>query len=61
MDLSPTVLLKSLLMNDVETAEKLGCLELEEEDLALSTYVCPGKNDYGSHLREVLTILEKEG
>ncbi len=61
MDLSPTVLLKSLLMNDVETAEKLGCLELEEDDLALSTYVCPGKNDYGSHLREVLTILEKEG
>ena len=61
MDLSSTMLLKSLLMNDVETAEKLGCLELEEEDVALYTYVCPGKNDYGPRLREVLTILEKEG
>lgn len=61
MDLSTTVLLKSLIMNDVETAERLGCLELVEEDLALCTYVCPGKNDYGPHLREVLTTLEKEG
>ena len=55
------VILKSLLMNDVETAEKLGALELDEEDVALCTFVCPGKNDYGPHLREVLTILEKEG
>jgi len=61
MDLPATVLLKSLLMNDVETAEKVGCLELDEEDVALCTYVCPGKNDYGPHLREVLTTLEKEG
>jgi Na+-transporting NADH:ubiquinone oxidoreductase subunit A len=61
MDLPTTVILKSLLMHDVETAEQVGCLELEEEDLALCTYVCPGKNDYGPHLREVLTTLEKEG
>ena len=61
MDLPTTVILKSLLMTDVETAEKLGCLELDEEDVALCTYVCPGKNDYGPHLRDVLTILEKEG
>ena len=61
MDLPTTVILKSLLMNDVETAENLGCLELDEEDVALCTFVCPGKNDYGPHLREVLTILEKEG
>ena len=61
MDLPTTVILKSLLMTDVETAERLGCLELDEEDVALCTYVCPGKNDYGPHLREVLTILEKEG
>lgn len=61
MDLMPTQLLKSLLMRDVETAERLGCLELTEEDLALCTYVCPGKNDYAPHLRDVLTIIEKEG
>lgn len=61
LDLMPTQLLKSLLMRDVETAERLGCLELDEEDLALCTYVCPGKNEYGPFLRDVLTTIEKEG
>jgi Na+-transporting NADH:ubiquinone oxidoreductase subunit A len=61
LDLMPTQLLKSLLMRDLETAEKLGCLELDEEDLALCTFVCPGKNDYGPFLRDVLTTIEKEG
>jgi Na+-transporting NADH:ubiquinone oxidoreductase subunit A len=60
-DLMPTQLLKSLLMCDIEVAEKLGCLELDEEDVAVCTFVCPGKNDYGPHLREVLTTIEKEG
>ncbi len=61
MDLLPTFLVRALVMHDVERAEKLGCLELEEEDVALLSFVCPGKIDYGVHLREVLTILEKEG
>jgi Na+-transporting NADH:ubiquinone oxidoreductase subunit A len=61
LDLMPTQLLKSLLMRDLETAERLGCLELDEEDLALCTFVCPGKNDYGPCLRDVLTTIEKEG
>jgi len=61
MDLMTTQLLKSLLMHDIETAERLGCVELDEEDLALCTYVCPGKNDYGPLLRDVLTSIEKEG
>ena len=60
-DLMPTQLLKSLLMRDVEVAERLGCLELAEEDLALCSFVCPGKNDYGPYLRDVLTLIEKEG
>ena len=60
-DLMPTQLLKSLLMRDVETAERLGCLELAEEDVALCSFVCPGKNDYGPCLRDVLTLIEKEG
>lgn len=60
-DLMPTQLLKSLLMRDVEVAERLGCLELAEEDVALCSYVCPGKNDYGPALRDVLTLIEKEG
>jgi Na+-transporting NADH:ubiquinone oxidoreductase subunit A len=61
MDLLPTFLLRSLFMNDVERAEELGCLELDEEDLALCSFVCPGKTEWGSYLRRVLTTIEKEG
>jgi len=61
MDLLPTFLLRALLMRDLERAEELGCLELTEEDVSLMTFVCPGKNDYGPHLRAVLDTLEKEG
>jgi Na+-transporting NADH:ubiquinone oxidoreductase subunit A len=60
-DLEPNYLLKALLTHDVERAEQLGCLELDEEDVAVCTFVCPGKNDYGPALREVLTVIEKEG
>lgn len=61
MDLMATHLLRALLVNDTVYAEKLGVLELDEEDLALCTLVCPCKNDYCSALRETLTTIEKEG
>lgn len=61
MDLLPTPLLRALVMHDVERAEELGCLELEEDDLALCSFVCPSKLDYGPALRRVLTTLEAEG
>jgi Na+-transporting NADH:ubiquinone oxidoreductase subunit A len=61
MDLMPTFLLRSLIVGDVERAEQLGILELDEEDLALCTYVCPGKTNYGPLLRKNLEIIEKEG
>lgn len=60
-DLMTTPLLRALVMNDVERAEELGCLELDEEDVAVCTFVCAGKNDYAPHLREVLNTLEREG
>jgi Na+-transporting NADH:ubiquinone oxidoreductase subunit A len=59
-DVEPTYLLKALITRDLERAEQLGCLELDEEDLALCTFVCPGKHDYARYLREVLLTLEKE-
>ena len=34
LDIMPTFLLRALLMDDLERAEALGCLELDEEDLA---------------------------
>ncbi|MFH1264754.1 MAG: Na(+)-translocating NADH-quinone reductase subunit A [Planctomycetota bacterium] len=61
LDILPTFLLRALEVDDVEQAEALGCLELDEDDLALSTFVCPGKGDFGVMLRRNLTIIEKEG
>lgn len=61
MDLMSTHLLRALTVGDVEWAEELGALELDEEDLALCSYVCPGKLDYGAALRKVLSTLEAEG
>ena len=61
LDILPTQLLRALLVGDTETAQALGCLELDEEDLALCTYVCPGKYEYGGILRDNLTRIEKEG
>lgn len=60
-DLEPTFLLKALVTGDLARAEELGCLEMDEEDLALCTFVCPGKNDYAPYLRRVLATIEKEG
>ncbi len=61
LDILPTVLLRDLLAGDTDGAQALGCLELDEEDLALCTYVCPGKYEYGPVLRGVLTRIEQEG
>lgn len=61
LDILPTYLLRAISVGDFETAEKLGCLELLEEDLSLCTYACPGKQDYAPMLRQVLDTIEKEG
>jgi len=61
MDILPTFLLRALLVQDIEKAEELGVLELDEEDLALCTFVDIGKNEYGPLLRQMLTTIEKEG
>ncbi|GAA0828743.1 MULTISPECIES: Na(+)-translocating NADH-quinone reductase subunit A [Marinomonas] len=61
MDILPTQLLRALVVNDTEQAQKLGALELDEEDLALCTYSCSGKFEYGPILRDCLTLIEKEG
>lgn len=61
LDILPTQMLRALVVGDVDTAVKLGVLELDEEDLALCTYVCPGKYEYGPILRDSLTRIELEG
>jgi len=61
MDIIATSLVKALAVGDTEKAKQLGCLELIEEDLALASFVCPGKNEFGTPLRQVLTSIELDG
>jgi Na+-transporting NADH:ubiquinone oxidoreductase subunit A len=60
LDILPTQLLRALVVGDIVAAQDLGCLELEEADLALCTYACAGKYEYGPILRDVLNRIEKE-
>ena len=60
-DYLPTQLLRSLIVGDIIEAVELGALELDEEDLALCTFVSPGKYEFGDILRDNLTRIEQEG
>ena len=60
LDILPTQLLRALVIGDLESAIELGVLELDEEDIALCTFACPGKYEYGPYLREMLSRIEKE-
>jgi Na+-transporting NADH:ubiquinone oxidoreductase subunit A len=61
LDILPTQLVRALVVGDTDMAQALGCLELNEEDLALCTFVDPGKHDFGPILRANLEQIEKEG
>ena len=60
-DILPTQLLRALLVGDTDMVQKLGGLELDEEDLALCSFVCHSKHEYGAVLRRNLEKIEKEG
>ncbi|KAA3615629.1 MAG: Na(+)-translocating NADH-quinone reductase subunit A [Calditrichaeota bacterium] len=61
MDVYPVYLAKSIMAEDIEEMEGLGILEVDEEDLALCSYICPSKNDFGKIVRQGLDLIEKEG
>lgn len=61
LDILATPLLKAIVVGDSDTAQALGCLELNEEDVSLFTFVDPGKHDFAPVLRANLTKIEKEG
>lgn len=61
LDILTTMLLRDLISRDTDSAQRMGCLELDEEDLALCTFTCPGKYDHGLHLRACLEVIEREG
>ncbi len=60
LDILPTPLIRALLVDDSDMAQALGCLELEEEDLALCAFACPSKIDHALLLRRMLDRIEKE-
>ena len=61
LDICTFFLLKAILANDIEEAEKLGILECDEEDFALCTFACPSKTDVGAIIRQGLDTIQKEG
>ncbi|MBA3582469.1 MAG: Na(+)-translocating NADH-quinone reductase subunit A [Gammaproteobacteria bacterium] len=61
LDILPTQLLRALVVQDSDTAQALGCLELDEEDLALCSFVSSSKYHYGVALRANLNQIEQEG
>ena len=61
LDILPTQLLRALVVRDTDSAQALGCLELDEEDVALLSFVDVAKYDFGPHLRASLELIEKEG
>ncbi len=61
LDMLATQLLRAMLVMDTDMAQALGILELDEEDLALCTYICHSKYEYGMALRNCLNKIEAEG
>ncbi len=61
LDVLATPLLRAICIGDVEAAESLGVLELEEADLALCTFICHSKHEYGYMLRSMLLEIYSEG
>ncbi len=60
LDIHISYLVRAILANDFEEAEKLGLLELSEEDVALCTFACPSKMELGPIIRQGLDLFEKE-
>jgi len=60
LDILAVPLVRALAVGDAESAERLGGLELAEEDVALLSHVCPAGIDYGPLLRGVLDEIAEE-
>ena len=60
IDVPSVPLLRALSIGDAETAERLGCLALVEEDLAVATHRCTSGIDYGACLRHILSELSAD-
>ena len=61
MDILPNPLYRAVLAQDIDEMEKLGILEVVEEDVALCSFACPSKIDLGGAIRQGLDLMVKEG
>ncbi len=61
LDILPTPLIRAIIVKDTDDAQRKGCLELVEEDMALLSFVDPGKHDFAPVLRSTLTQIERDG
>jgi Na+-transporting NADH:ubiquinone oxidoreductase subunit A len=60
MDIYPVLLLKSILIEDIELMENLGIYEVVEEDFALCEFVCTSKIESQDIIRRGLDLIRKE-
>lgn len=60
MDIYPVLLLKAILIEDIELMENLGIYEVVEEDFALCEFVCTSKIKSQELIRHGLDIVRKE-
>mgnify|MGYP002641613793 CR=1 FL=1 len=61
MDVLPVHLCKAILVEDIELMEQLGIYEVAPEDLALCSYICPSKIEFGDIIEKGIQTMEKEG
>ena len=61
MDVLPVHLCKAILVEDIELMEQLGIYEVAPEDLALCSYICPSKIEFGDIILKGIKAMEKEG
>jgi Na+-transporting NADH:ubiquinone oxidoreductase subunit A len=59
-DIPVVPFLRALSVGDAETASRLGCLEMVEEDIAEVSLACTSGADYGRMLRHVLDELAED-
>jgi Na+-transporting NADH:ubiquinone oxidoreductase subunit A len=60
LDISTMLLVKAVMAEDYELAEQLGLLEVDGEDFALPTFVCPSKIEMVEIIRNGLKQYQKE-
>lgn len=60
MNIYPMLLLKAIMMRDIDQMENLGIYEVDEEDFALCEYIDASKTDMQAIVREGLDYIRKE-